>query len=102
MTRSNIAALVAGLLALVGLALGAYGLYRSANAQNQMTTLQATLAADAAHRDVGNGHCALPQILAYLLERANAALAGVKLTNDDFAAARNVARDAASGATPGP
>ena len=47
MTRSNIAALVAGLLALVGLALGAYGLYRSANAQNQMTTLQATLAADA-------------------------------------------------------
>ncbi len=47
MTRSNIAALIAGLLALVGLALGAYGLYRSANAQNQMTTLQATLAADA-------------------------------------------------------
>ena len=47
MTRQNLAAVIAAILALAGVALGAYGLYRSANAQNQLVTMQATMAADA-------------------------------------------------------
>ena len=46
-TRQNLAAVIAAILALAGVALGAYGLYRSANAQNQLVTMQATMAADA-------------------------------------------------------
>ncbi len=47
MNRQSLAAIVAAILALAGVALGAYGLYRSANAQTELATIQATMAADA-------------------------------------------------------
>ena len=47
MNRQTLAAVIATVVALLGLGLGAYGLYRSANAQDQLVAVQATMAADA-------------------------------------------------------
>ena len=47
MNRQTLAAVITTVVALLGLGLGAYGLYRSANAQDQLVAVQATMAADA-------------------------------------------------------
>lgn len=47
MNRQTLTAVIAAVVALLGLGLGAYGLYRSANAQDQLVAVQATMAADA-------------------------------------------------------
>ena len=52
MNRQNLVALIAGLLALVGLAIGAYGLYRSTTTQRDLTTAMATMDASSAQNQV--------------------------------------------------
>jgi len=52
MNRQNLAALLAGLLAVVSLAVGAYGLYRSTTTQRDLTTAMATMDASSAQNQV--------------------------------------------------
>ena len=56
MNRQNLVALIAGLLALVGLAIGAYGLYRSTTTQRDLTTAMATMDASSAQNQVVLDH----------------------------------------------
>jgi nitrite reductase (NO-forming) len=52
MSRQNLAAIAAAVLALAGLAIGAYGLYRSTTTQRDLTTAMATMDASAAQNQV--------------------------------------------------
>lgn len=52
MNRQNLTSIIAALLALVGLALGAFGLYRATATEDELTMLHATVEASAAQTDV--------------------------------------------------
>jgi nitrite reductase (NO-forming) len=52
MNRQNLAALVAAIAAIVGVGLGAYGLYRSTTTQRDLTTAMATMDASSAQNQV--------------------------------------------------
>lgn len=52
MTRQNLGALIAALVAIVSVGLGAYGLYRSTTTQRDLTTAMATMDASSAQNQV--------------------------------------------------
>ena len=52
MSRQNLAALIAAMAAIVGIALGAYGLYRSTTTQRDLTAAMATMDASSAQNQV--------------------------------------------------